>query len=80
MNDTRRRLLNCFAALFPEVPAGELPEASTATIAAWDSVASITLLTVLEEEFGLEIEPEQLEHLQSFQSVLEYLDRQPQAR
>jgi acyl carrier protein len=79
MSDTRTRLVDCFAAVFPDVPAQELPQASTASLAAWDSLASITLLTVLEEEFGVQIDPEQLEHLQSFESVAEYLERQPQA-
>jgi acyl carrier protein len=75
MSDTHTRLVKCFGAVFPEVPEAELPQASTATVAAWDSLASITLLTVLEEEFGIAIDPEQLEHLQSFQSVLEYVER-----
>jgi acyl carrier protein len=79
MSDTRTRLLNCFAALFPDVPQAELPLASTSSVGAWDSLASITLLTVVEEEFGVAIDPEQLEHLQSFESVLDFLERQPQA-
>ena len=78
MSDTRTRLVRCFAAVFPGVPEPELAQASTSTVEGWDSLASITLLGVLEEEFGVGIDPEQLEHLQSFQSVLDYLARQPQ--
>ena len=78
MSDTRTRLVKCFTAVFPSVPEGELAQATTSSIAGWDSLASITLLSVLEEEFGLEIDPEQLEHLQSFQSFLDYVERQPQ--
>ena len=80
MNDTRTRLVKCFAAVFPEVPESALPTVSATTLPAWDSLASITLLTVLEEEFGVQIDPEQLEHLQSFEAVQSYLQRatQPQ--
>jgi acyl carrier protein len=79
MNDTRGRLIRCFAAVFPEVAEQELPRASSTTLSAWDSLASITLLTVLEEEFGLQIDAEQLEGLQSFEAVFDYVSRQHQA-
>jgi acyl carrier protein len=73
MNDAPARLAECFAAVFPELKRGDIPRASTATVAAWDSLASATLLAVVEEEFHLEIDPEQLEDLQSFDALLGYV-------
>lgn len=72
-NDTRARLEKCFSAVFPELTGSELARASTLTVGAWDSLASVTLLTVIEEEFGIQIDPEDLEHLVSFPLILDYL-------
>jgi acyl carrier protein len=78
MNDTRARLVKCFAAVFPALPAADIPAASTETVGEWDSLASLTLIMTLEEEFGLEIDPEELEHLVSFEVILEHLQHAPQ--
>jgi acyl carrier protein len=40
---------------------------------AWDSLANFSLVTVLEEEFDLQIPSEDLEQLTSFASVEAYL-------
>jgi acyl carrier protein len=44
-----------------------------ATVVAWDSVAAITLLQVVEEEFQREVDLEQLADLNSFESLVNYL-------
>ena len=75
MNDTRTRLAKCFAAVFPELSEREIPLASQASVGNWDSLASATLFTVLEEEFGIDIAPEDADELLSFDLVLEYLAR-----
>jgi acyl carrier protein len=79
MSDTRTRLLKCFSAVFSDLPETDIPRASATTVAGWDSLASITLLSVLEEEFALQINPEELEHLQSFQSVLDFVESEAQS-
>ena len=73
MNDTQARLARCFAAVFPELSDREIRTASPASVGSWDSLASVTLVSVLEEEFNLEIAPEDVEQLVSFQLVLDYL-------
>jgi acyl carrier protein len=75
MNDTRTRLVKCFSAVFPDVSEDEVPRASPASIGSWDSLASATLFTVLEEEFELDIAPEDADQLMSFEQVLDYLKR-----
>jgi len=67
------RLTRCFATVFPDVPESQIAGASLTSVKGWDSVATITLLTVIEEEFGVQFEPEHLEQLVSFQAVLEFL-------
>jgi len=70
MADNRQRLIECFASVFPELRPAEIPLASTATVPAWDSLASATLVSVVEEEFSVQIGLEELEDLTSFELVL----------
>ena len=73
MSEPRARLAACFAAVFPDLPAAEIPSATPMTVAAWDSIANVTLLAVVEEEFGITVDPEDLERLTSFDALLDYL-------
>jgi acyl carrier protein len=75
MSDVQARLTRCFAAVFPHLSAETIQLATPNTVEAWDSLASITLISVIEEEFEIEIDPEDIEHLVSFERVLEYVSR-----
>ncbi len=79
MNDTRQRLVKCFQAVFPELDERQVEIATPTTVETWDSVASITLLSVLEEEFMTTIDFEDLERLTSFQAVHDYIANEKQA-
>ena len=74
MTDLRQRLLTCFVAVFPDLSENEIPLASTATVSAWDSLASVTLVSVIEEEFDLQLDVDELEDLNSFALVLAVLN------
>ena len=74
MSDNRARLIECFATVFPDLRSAEIPLASIATVPAWDSLASATLVSVLEEEFGVQLGLEELEDLTSFELVLAVLN------
>jgi acyl carrier protein len=78
MDETRQRLTNCFQVVFPELPLEAIPTASTTTIATWDSVAAITLMNVLEDEFSLEMDLDDLADLDSFEKIHAYLQRRLQ--
>ena len=73
MDEQQRRLANCFYAVFPELSSEEIIHASSSTVQSWDSVAVVTLLTVIEEEFGISIEEDDPAKFDSFQRVLSYL-------
>jgi acyl carrier protein len=75
MDHTQIRLQKCFAAVFPTLSQDEMSQASSATVESWDSVAGITLLTTVEEEFGISIEVDELENFTSFPRILSYLER-----
>jgi acyl carrier protein len=78
MDETRRRLTNCFQTVFPDMPEAQIATASTATIAEWDSVAAITLMNVIEDEFGFEMDLDDLADLDSFDKVYSYLQKRLQ--
>ena len=72
-DDLRARLAECFSAVFPELGEGEIPLASQASVAAWDSLGAVRLLSVIEEAFNISVEPGEQEELLSFDLVLDYL-------
>ena len=73
MSDTRDRLKSCFRTVFPNLPEASIASASAATVPAWDSLGSITLLQVIEEEFHTAIDLDRLADLDSFESLADYL-------
>ena len=73
MADTKERLVKCFAAVFPALTADQILSASVDSVAKWDSLASITLVAVVQEEFRLQIDLLDLAELTSFSAVLSYI-------
>jgi acyl carrier protein len=69
----RDTLIRCFLAVFPALPAAQIPKASTASVSGWDSVAAVTLLALIEEEFNIQLSPLDLEKLTSFELILNYI-------
>jgi len=73
MNEVRGRLVRCFSVVFPQLSADQIPTASVQTVQEWDSLAAVTLVAVLQEEFAVEIDFGDLPQLESFDAVLRYL-------
>jgi acyl carrier protein len=61
-----QRLGQCFQAVFPTLKTADLAAASTETLPDWDSVAQVTLISVVEEEFAVIIPEERYGELISF--------------
>jgi acyl carrier protein len=72
------RLTRCFASVFPALPAAEIPGASIESVPDWDSLAGVTLVAVLEQEFNTEIDIMALPELTSYTAVRNYLASQSQ--
>ena len=73
MPDVETRLVGCFRAVFPDLSEADIRLASQEKLEQWDSVAAITLVNVIEEEFSTEIDYDRLPELDTFSKVLEYL-------
>jgi acyl carrier protein len=69
------RLIRCFQATFEGLATGDVPAASVETLADWDSLHTVILVAVLEEEFDLGIPAPAFAQLRSYASVRDYLRR-----
>jgi acyl carrier protein len=73
MDEMEQRLAACFASVLPDLGPEEIRGASASTVASWDSVATVTLLAVVEEEFGISISDEDPARFDSYKNILSYL-------
>ena len=73
MDDTQNRLMSCFSAIFPSLSREAILKADAMRLEAWDSVASVTLFAMIEEEFGIEMDIQDSADLLSFAKIENYL-------
>lgn len=69
MDNIREKLTGCFLLVFPQLDRSRVESASVDSVKQWDSVAQVNLLTVIGEEFGLEIDYEEFEGATSFEAL-----------
>lgn len=75
MDEMEQRLAACFGSVLPDLGPDEIRDASANTVPSWDSVATVTLLAVVEEEFGISIADEDPARFDSFKNILSYLQQ-----
>ena len=73
MRDQDERLIRCFESVFPALTQEEIKNASSDSVGVWDSLSSVTLAAVIQEEFNVEIEPDAFPDLDSFRAFRDYL-------
>ena len=73
MREQENRLVRCFASVFPWLAPEEIRNLSAESAESWDSLSAVTLTAVVQEEFGLDIDPEILPDLDSFDAFRTYL-------
>jgi len=71
MCEQEHRLIRCFASVFPGLTAEEIRASSAQSTG--DSLSLVTLAAVIQEEFGVDIDPEVLSNLDSFTAFWTYL-------
>lgn len=76
MSEEQSRLMRCFTCIFPSLTPAELLAATPQSLEAWDSLASVTLVAVVQEEFGVQIDLIELPELVSFDAFLTFLRSQ----
>ena len=70
-----QRLEKCFSLVFPNLSEDQIRRATVHTVPEWDSLANINLICLLEEEFAITLEPNELEKLSSFELVLDHVEK-----
>jgi acyl carrier protein len=73
MLDEDDRLTRCFTSTFPTATLDEIRTAKFDAIPGWDSLRGVTLLAVLDEEFGVGIDLPELLELETFDEVKRHL-------
>ena len=75
MSEQDTQLIRCFSSVFPGLPPEQIRSASSQSLEIWDSLASVTLIAVVQEVFGVQIDLLDLPELDSFDAFRAYLDR-----
>jgi acyl carrier protein len=75
MPDLESRMAQCFAQVFPRLAPNRVQQATMETVTDWDSLHTVTLVAVLEEEFSVDISADDIPTLISFAAIREFLDR-----
>ncbi len=73
MSEDLGRLMRCFMSVFPGLTPDEIRTINSESSGAWDSLAGVTLASVVQEEFDVEIEASQLLELDSYEAFRRYL-------
>jgi acyl carrier protein len=74
MDEVADRLRDCFREVFPDLADEQIETAERAEMAEWDSLATLTLLAVIEEEFELQLDEEEIARLTSFSAVRDVVE------
>ena len=76
MTERHGRLVRCFSAVFPDLAIETISALRIEDLDAWDSLAAVRLVAVVEEEFGVRIDLRDLKDLSSFRAFETYLEKQ----
>jgi acyl carrier protein len=73
MDNLEHRLVRCFSSVFPSLNEDQIRNASVDSVPDWHSLASVTLISVVQEEFGVQVGLMDLPNLVSFSAVQNYV-------
>jgi len=73
MDSPTARLVKCFTTVFPDLNEEQTLQASAAGLTQWDSLATLNLMALIEEEFGVSIDLDDMED-PSFKNFLAMIE------
>ena len=81
MSDTKlaperiqKRLSRIFNKAFPAVEVADAPHVTMATVQGWDSIATLTLFMLCEEDFGIKLGYDRIAETKSFNDLFKLLE------
>lgn len=58
-----------------QVPAGQIsPQSSPETLDSWDSVQHLNLVLALEQQFGVQFEPEEMDKMKNIGNIVDLVE------
>jgi acyl carrier protein len=75
VNNGDDRLMHCFATVFPGATCDEIKGSKFEALPGWDSLQGVTLLAVLDDEFGIQLDLTELLELETFDGVERHLSQ-----
>jgi acyl carrier protein len=73
MSEQDDRLVRCFASVFPTLSDGEIRASDVVALFDIDSLAGVTLVTLIDQEFGVDVDLPDLLELGSFEAISQFL-------
>ena len=73
MGELHDRLVRCFSSVFPTLTETEICGTDLQFLGNMDSLAGVTLIALINEEFGVDIDVEELLGLGTFEAIREHL-------
>lgn len=73
MSEQDDRLVRCFASVFPTLSEGGIRTSNVVPLFDVDSLAAVTLATLIDQEFGVNVDVPDLLELGSFEAVSQFL-------
>jgi acyl carrier protein len=75
MDDIEQRLRACFYVVFPDIHRDAIATVSQEAFPGWDSVAHVTLIAALSEEFGVEFDFEEFAGATTYNKMMAVVRR-----
>jgi acyl carrier protein len=75
MSEQDARLMRCFTSVFPTLNEEEIRASDVAPLFDLDSLAGVTFVALMDEEFGVSVELSDLLELRSFQAISQFLEK-----
>jgi acyl carrier protein len=73
VTESQDRLVRCFSSVFPTLSEAEIRTSDVVRLFDLDSLAGVTLVTLIDQEFGVNVDLPDLLELGSFEKISQFL-------
>jgi acyl carrier protein len=73
VTESQDRLVRCFSSVFPTLSEAEIRASDVVPLFDLDSLAGVTLVTLIDQEFGVNVDLPDLLELGSFEAISQFL-------
>jgi acyl carrier protein len=73
VTEAQDRLVRCFSSVFPTLSEADIRASNVVPLFDIDSLAGVTLVTLIDQEFGVDVDLPDLLELGSFEAISQFL-------